>query len=212
MSPLSLAAEPYTPQLAPVGGSLAVSALIALIPLLTVFMTLGRLRWKAHWAGLTAVAVAILVAVFAYKMPVGLALLSATEGGVFGLFPIMGVSIPFCFLAALVFKAPQPLTHGVNYAMYPLQIPLIFAFVRLGEWIMGAPNVSLAPSEILELARTDMVRFVEEFGLTCLHAVLAWSISAPLIFVGTFSAVRPVIARLRDKHLVKPLIPERPSQ
>ena len=38
MSPLSLAAEPYTPQLAPVGGSLAVSALIALIPLLTVFI------------------------------------------------------------------------------------------------------------------------------------------------------------------------------
>ena len=124
-------------------------------------------------------------------------------GVTFGLFPIMGVSIPFCFVAALVFKAPQPLTHGVNYAMYPLQIPLIFVFVRLGEWLMGAPNVSLAPSEILELARTDMVRFVEEFGLTCLHAVLAWSISAPLIFVGTFSAVRPVIARLRDKHLVK---------
>ena len=126
-------------------------------------------------------------------------------GVTFGLFPIMGVSIPFCFVAAMVFKAPQPLTHGVNYAMYPLQIPLIFAFVRLGEWIMGAPNVSLAPSEILELARTDMVRFVEEFGLTCLHAMLAWSVSAPFIFVGTFSAVRPVIARLRDKHMVKAL-------
>ncbi len=67
-------------------------------------------------------------------------------GVTFGLFPIMGVSIPFCFVAALVFKAPQPLTHAVNYAVYPLQIPLIFVFVRLGEWIMGAPNVSLAPT------------------------------------------------------------------
>lgn len=91
MSPLSLATDPFTPQLAPVGGSLAVSALIALIPLLTVFVTLGWLRWKAHWAGLTAVGVAILVAVLAYKMPVGLAVLSATEGGVFGLFPIMWI-------------------------------------------------------------------------------------------------------------------------
>jgi len=126
-------------------------------------------------------------------------------GVTFGLFPIMGVSIPFCFVAALVFKAPQPLTHGVNYAMYPLQVPLIYVFVRLGEWIMGAPNVSLAPYEILALARTDMVRFVEEFGLTCMHAMLAWSITAPLIFVGTFSAVRPIIARLRDKHLAKPV-------
>ena len=40
MSPLSLAADPYTPQLAPVGGSLVISALIALLPLLTVFVTL----------------------------------------------------------------------------------------------------------------------------------------------------------------------------
>jgi len=126
-------------------------------------------------------------------------------GVTFGLFPIMGVSIPFCFVAAMVFRAPQPLTHAVNYAMYPLQLPLIYVFVRLGEWIMGAPNVSLLPYEILELARTDLVRFVEEFGLTCLHAMLAWSISAPFLFVGTFSAVRPIIARLRDKHLAKPL-------
>ena len=125
-------------------------------------------------------------------------------GVTFGVFPIMGFSIPFCFFSALVFKAPQPLTHAVNYAVYPIQIPLIFAFVRLGEWIMGAPNVSLMPDEILALARTDMVRFVEEFGLTCLHAVLAWTISAPFIFVGTFSAFRPVIARLRDKHLAHP--------
>ncbi len=121
-------------------------------------------------------------------------------GVTFGLFPIMGVSIPFCFLAALVFKAPQPLTHAVNYAVYPLQIPLIFVFVRLGEWIMGAPNVSLSPAAILDLARTDMVRFVQEFGLTCLHAVLAWSLFAPLLFVGTFSVFRPMIARLRDRQ------------
>jgi uncharacterized protein (DUF2062 family) len=121
-------------------------------------------------------------------------------GVTFGLFPIMGVSIPFCFLAALVFRAPQPLTHAVNYAVYPLQIPMIFVFVRLGEWLMGAPNVSLAPTEILALARTDMLRFIEEFGLTCLHAMLAWSISAPLLFVGTFVTVRPIIARLRDKQ------------
>jgi len=91
MSPLSLAADPYTPQLAPVGGSLVISALIALLPLLTVFVTLGWLRWKAHWAGLTSVLVAIVVAALFFKMPVGLAVLSATEGAVFGLFPIMWI-------------------------------------------------------------------------------------------------------------------------
>ncbi|MFZ1286908.1 MAG: L-lactate permease, partial [Candidatus Phosphoribacter sp.] len=88
---LGIQADAYQPEIAPIGGSLVASALIALIPLLTVFVTLGWLRWKAHWAGLTAVGVAILVAVIAYRMPATLAVLSATEGAVFGIFPIMWI-------------------------------------------------------------------------------------------------------------------------
>jgi hypothetical protein len=47
-----------------------------------------------------------------------------------------------------------------------------------------------------------MVRFIEEFGLTCLHAMLAWCIAAPVIFVGTFQLVRPIIVRLRERNEV----------
>ena len=88
---LPLAVDPYQPTLTPVGGSLTLSALVATIPLLTVFFTLGVLRWKAHWAGLTSVGVAIIVAVFAFHMPFPLAFLSATQGAVFGVFPIMWI-------------------------------------------------------------------------------------------------------------------------
>ncbi|KNX36763.1 L-lactate permease [Luteipulveratus halotolerans] len=84
----------YRPELAPVADSLWLSALIALLPLLTVFLTLGLLRWPAHWAGLTSLGVAVLVAVLAYGMPLDLTLLSASEGAVFGLMPIMW--IVFC--------------------------------------------------------------------------------------------------------------------
>lgn len=74
-----------------VAGSLTLSALVAMLPLITIFVLLGVLRWKAHRAGLAALAVAILVAIIAFGMPVQLALLSATEGAVFGLFPIMWI-------------------------------------------------------------------------------------------------------------------------
>src|SRR5689334_16129988 len=80
----------FQQDLAPLG-SLTLSALVALLPLLTIFVLLGVLRMKAHWAALASLAVAIVVAVAAYRMPVGLALLSATEGAVFGLFPIMWI-------------------------------------------------------------------------------------------------------------------------
>ena len=81
----------FTPEIAPALDSLTVSALVALVPLVTIFVTLGLLKWKAHWAGLTAVAVAILVAVVFFGMPAHLAALAATEGAVFGLFPIMWI-------------------------------------------------------------------------------------------------------------------------
>ena len=91
----------FTPDLAPIGGSLALSSLVAALPLLTIFVTLGMLRWKAHYAGLTALAVAILVAIFAYGMPVDLAMLSASLGAVFGLFPIVWIVLTALFLHQL---------------------------------------------------------------------------------------------------------------
>ena len=51
------------------------------------------MKLKAWWAGLSALVVAILVAIIVYSMPVGQALLSASEGAAFGLFPIMWIVV-----------------------------------------------------------------------------------------------------------------------
>ncbi len=83
----------YTPDLAPLAGSMGLSAAVACLPLLTVFVTLGVLRWKAHFAGLAGLVVALAVAVLAYDMPVNLAGLSATQGFAFGLLPIVWIVI-----------------------------------------------------------------------------------------------------------------------
>src|SRR6187549_2991078 len=75
----------------PAGGSVALSALFAVLPLLTLFILLGALRVRAWLAGLIALAVALVIAVAVYAMPVGQALLSATEGAAFGFFPILWI-------------------------------------------------------------------------------------------------------------------------
>ena len=95
----------YTPEIAPLADSLLWSSLIALLPLLTIFVTLGFLKWKAHWAGLAAVVVALIVAIFAYGMPVELAGLSASQGFAFGLFPIMWIVITAIWLYELTVKS-----------------------------------------------------------------------------------------------------------
>ena len=72
----------------PVGGSLALSALVAAIPILVLFLMLGVLRKPAWMAASSALGSALLVALAAYGMPIQLALTSAVYGAAFGIFPI----------------------------------------------------------------------------------------------------------------------------
>src|ERR1700754_1021355 len=81
----------YQQVLDPVGDSLFASALVAMIPLATLFLLLGGLKMKSHWAGLISLAVAILVAIIAWSMPVGQAFDAGIEGAAFGIFPIMWI-------------------------------------------------------------------------------------------------------------------------
>lgn len=91
----------YQPDLAPIGGSLVLSAVLAALPLVTVFVLLGAFRVKAHWAALSGLAAALAVAVAAYGMPVGMALSSAGQGAAFGLLPIMWIVLTAIWLYQL---------------------------------------------------------------------------------------------------------------
>src|SRR5687767_16030639 len=72
----------------PIAGSLGVSALVAAIPIFVLFVMLGALRKPAWMSAAAALVSAMLVALFAYGMPVQLALISTLYGAAYGLFPI----------------------------------------------------------------------------------------------------------------------------
>jgi lactate permease len=83
----------YKQVLDPVSNSLGLSSIFAFLPVLVLFVLLGGLRMKAHWASLVALALALVVATVVYPMPVGQAFDSAAEGATFGLFPIMWIVV-----------------------------------------------------------------------------------------------------------------------
>ena len=83
----------YQQVLDPVAQSLAWSSLVAALPLLLLFVMLGVLRVTAWVASLVSLALAIVVAVLVYGMPLGQSLLAGTEGAAFGFFPILWIVI-----------------------------------------------------------------------------------------------------------------------
>ncbi len=70
------------------GHGLVFSAAVASLPILTLLFLLGVRRKPAWFASLCSLAVALVIALFAYKLPPPLTLSAAADGAAFGLFPI----------------------------------------------------------------------------------------------------------------------------
>lgn len=85
--------DTFSPTTDPLAGSVALSAIISLLPLLTFFIMLAVVKAKAHISGLASLIVAIAVAIFVFKMPAGMALMSGVMGAVFGAFPVVWIVI-----------------------------------------------------------------------------------------------------------------------
>ncbi|MGJ7919661.1 L-lactate permease [Neobacillus sp. LXY-4] len=97
----------FTQNFTAVGDSLLWSAVVALIPILYFFWALAIKRMKGYIAGLTTLLVALLVAIFFYKMPAGMAVMSASQGAVYGILPIGWIIITSVFLYKITVKTGQ---------------------------------------------------------------------------------------------------------
>jgi len=85
------------------GLNLGLSALIAAVPVFTLLLLLGVFRKPAWIAAVTGLAVTFVLAIGGYHMPAKLAFSSATNGAVFGLFPISWI----VFWAIALFRLTQ---------------------------------------------------------------------------------------------------------
>ncbi len=87
--------------------NIILSALLAVVPILFIFWALIIQKMKGYQASLIATALAILIAITAYGMPVKLALLSTANGALYGLFPICWIVITAVFLFNITIKSGQ---------------------------------------------------------------------------------------------------------
>src|SRR3984957_14521778 len=79
--------------LTPVGGSVGLSFLVALLPIVTVLALLGLFKRPAWLSGPARLVGAFLVAGAVWGMPMQLALAPACNGAIFALWPVMWIVI-----------------------------------------------------------------------------------------------------------------------
>ena len=113
-----------------------------------------------------------------------------------GLFPILGATTTLCLIFGICLKLNQPIIQLINYLASPLQLSLIVVFVRIGEWIMRAQCVSFSIPEMLRKFHESPAKFMQQFGMTGVHAIVAWLIIAPILVAGLYFITLPLLKKL----------------
>ncbi|WP_137742768.1 L-lactate permease [Robertmurraya siralis] len=130
----------FTQNYTAVNNSLALTAIVALIPILYFFWALAIKKMKGYVAGLTTLLVAFVLAILAFKVPVSTALMSASQGAVYGLLPIGWIIIASVFLYNLTVKTGQfnIIRHSVLSITEDRRIQALLVAFSFGAFLEGA--------------------------------------------------------------------------
>jgi len=125
---------------APIGDSLVLSALIALIPIVFFFLALAVFKMKGHYAAIITVALSMLIAVFGFEMPVNMVFSSASYGFLFGLWPIAWIIVASVFLYKLSVKSGQfnIIRNSIIKITEDQRIQVILIGFSFGAFLEGA--------------------------------------------------------------------------
>lgn len=123
-------------------GNMFISTTLAAIPVVVMLVALGFLHIKAHIAAGLGLLAAVVVAVFAYGMPVALAGRAAMYGGFTGLLPIGWIVLNIIFLQQLAeangsFKILQDSLSGITEDRRLQLLLIAFCFGAFFEGAAG---------------------------------------------------------------------------
>ncbi|WP_171422353.1 L-lactate permease [Acinetobacter wuhouensis] len=121
-------------------GNIWVSSAIALIPIVFFFLALAVFRMKGSVAGTITVVLALLVSLFAYQMPIAMALASIVYGFLYGLWPIAWIIIGAVFLYKVSVKTGQfdIIRSSIMSITEDQRLQMLFVGFAFGTFLEGA--------------------------------------------------------------------------
>ena len=189
----------FTQPLAPIAGSLALSALLAALPLILLFILLGVFKMKAWMAAVIGVATSLVVAIVGWGMPAAMALSATGEGVFYGAFPIMWILLNAIWVYQLSvitgwFDTLGSLIRSVSNDQRILAILIAFCFGALMEALagFGAP-VAISAAMLMAAGMKPMKAAIVSL-LANTAPVAFGAMGAPIIaLAGAVSSTHPEI-------------------
>lgn len=125
--------------------------------------------------------------------------LCMTLGIFLGIFPLIGTTTLLCALAALALRLNLPAIQAVNYAVYPLQMLLIFPYLLLGSRLFGVELPIGSFEELSATIQSDFSEFWAKFGIAVLYGIVLWLLtSIPLGWI-CYHILKRIISGILNK-------------
>src|SRR5437773_117440 len=130
----------WTQTYTPLFGNLALSALIAALPVVVLLGLLGIFHVRAHWAALAGLATALLIALLVFGMPLPFALSAAINGAAYGLFPIGWIILGAIFVYDITVRTGkfEVVKQTVANLASDRRLQLLLIAFSFGAFIEGA--------------------------------------------------------------------------
>ena len=109
--------------------------------------------------------------------------LTLALGFAIGCIPVFGVPTALCIVVALGLRLNVPAIQVANYAAMPLQVALIFPFVRLGGWMFASGGHQTFNAGMLH---ASPLKLIWASGSIAGEAMAAWLVTAiPMVALMT---------------------------
>ena len=111
--------------------------------------------------------------------------LTLALGFAIGCLPVVGITTAVCLAVAFALRLNVPAIQLANYIAMPLQLVLIFPFIRLGGWLFSSePQPSLGRT----LLHGSALQALKASGSLAGEAIGAWIvIAAPAVLLMTIA-------------------------
>jgi lactate permease len=188
-------------------GSEVFSTLLAALPIVVLLGLLGLMRWSAPKAAAAGLATALVVAVYAFGMPKGMALAAAGYGACFGLFPIGWIVFAAVFLYTLTVEAGQfeKIKSSVAALSPDRRIQALLIAFNFGAFMEGCAGFGapVAISSALMIGVGFPPLYAAGLALLANTAPVAFgSLGIPIITLGQVTGISPdVISVMAGRQL-----------
>ena len=124
---------------------------------------------------------------------------SIALGLVIGVNPLLGSTTLVCLGLALLFRLNLPASQLANHLMYPVEVALLYPFLRFGAFVFQTGPIPLAPKTLFAEVRSHPWTLIKSVWLWEWHALALWA----LLGIILLPVIAAVLTLVLERMLVR---------